>query len=261
MMNESLSFKLENFEGPLDLLLALVEKHKLNIEDIPIDTLCEQYMASIRDAQERSIDVACDFLLMASELMLIKSRMLLPRSPDRDADPRQPLVDALLEYQRAKLAAAELSDLYLAYGSRMVKEQDDVSPDRTYVSEHDTALLRAALAHIFTETRMTEKTAREEFSVIVNAPRIPVETVMNDLIGTLRSGPVRLDGYLRASAANRPELVAKFLGILELLRSGLVALEDETAPEDGVTDLCAPASLRLIADEETIASANLDFYA
>ena len=253
---EAILYKTESFEGPLDVLLSLVEKHKMDIADVPIDLLCDQYLAWIKDAEAHNLELACEFLTMASELMLIKSRMLLPRDPAKDEDPRKPLADALAEYRRAKLAAAELSDMFALYGSRMVKEQDDISPDRTYVADHDADLLRAALARVLTETRLTEKTAKTAFTEIVNAPRLPVETVMSDLIAALRKKPLWLDGYFRDSAS-RSEYVAKFIGILELLKSHIIALA-ETPTEDGVTCMDSHIELTLSATEEEITAANLE---
>ncbi len=253
---ETIRYRTETFEGPLDVLLSLVEKHKMDIADVPIDLLCDQYMAWIRDAEEHDVELACEFLSMASELMLIKSRMLLPRDPSKDEDPRKPLADALAEYQKAKLAAAELGELFGLYGARMAKEEDDISPDRTFVADHDADLLRSALARVLTETRLTEKTAKTAFTGIVNAPRIPVETVMSDLIASLKKKTLWLDGYFRESA-DRSECVAKFIGILELLKSHIIAL-DETPSEDGVTEIASHVRLRLCATDEEIAAANLE---
>ncbi len=261
---EAIQYKLETFEGPLDLLLTLVEKNKMNIEDVPIDLLCEQYMETIRDMTEHNVDLACEFLLMASELMLIKSRMLLPRDPVHDEDPRKPLIDAMLEYQRAKMAANELSDLYGVFSGRLIKEQDDISPDRTFVSEHSIDLLTAALVHVYTETAgFQEKAASETLEHIVHAPRIPVEEIISSLIDRLRQKPLYLDDYFRDSAA-RSEMIAKFLSILELLKSHIVALEeDDDVPADdsGVTDMRIHAKLTLSASDEDIRAAALDTYA
>lgn len=256
---ETINYKFEIFEGPLELLLSLVDKHKLKIDDIPIDLLCEQYINYMKEASENSIELACEFIYMASELMLIKSRMLLPRDPVKDEDPRKPLIDAIKEYQRTKLAASELSDMFSEFGSRMVKEQDDISPDKTYVADHSIELLRAALIHVYTETKLSEKTIKEEFSGIVNAPRIPVETVMTTLIDKLRSGSIYLDGYFRHSQ-NRGELIAKFLGILELLKSKIISVDEVCDEETGVTDINAHVKLTLIANDETIKIAALDTY-
>ena len=254
---EELQFKIDSYEGPLDVLLALVEKHKMDIADVPIDLLCDQYLAWMKEAEEQNVALACEFVYMASELMLIKSRMLLPRDPAKNEDPRQPLLDALAEYQRAKLAAAELSDLYSLYGGRAIKEQDDISPDRTYVADHDAELLRAALHRVLTETRLTEKTAQTAFEGIVRAPRIPVETVMNDLIRSLKKDTLWLDGYFRQSA-DRSECIAKFIGILELLKFHIVALETSGSDDEGVTHMDTHLELRLCATDEEIAAANLE---
>ncbi|MBQ4354695.1 MAG: segregation/condensation protein A [Clostridia bacterium] len=261
---ENINYKFELFEGPLELLLSLVEKHKFKIDDIPIDLLCEQYMAYMNEASRRSIDLACEFLYMASELMLIKSRMLLPRDPVKDEDPRQPLIDAMKEYQRAKLAASELSDLFQTYGSRMIKEQDDITPDKTYVADHSVELLKAALIHVFTEVRLNENTARQEFSGIVNAPRIPLESVMSDLIDRLRAGSLYLDQFFLGTSPKKPqktEVIAKFISILELLKSHIIVLEDNCDPDSGITDVCSHAKITLIGTEEDIKAAALDQYA
>lgn len=270
-MDGAINYKFELFEGPLELLLTLVEKHKMKIDDIPIDLLCEQYMNYIREAEKYNIELACEFTYMASELMLIKSRLLLPRDPEKSEDPRKPLVDAMKEYQRTKLAASELSDLYSAYGGRMTKEQDDISPDRSYVAAHSTELLRAALLRVLNETRLTEKTVREKFSGIVNAPRIPIESLMTSLIGKLKKSSVYLDEYFLASA-DRSEMIGKFIGILELIKSKIVLVEESaaeevsgdfanaTANETGVTDIASHIILKLIGSDEDIKKASLDTY-
>lgn len=260
---ETINYKLEQFEGPLELLLNLVNKHKMKIEDIPIDLLCEQYMAYIGEAARQNIELACEFLYMASELMLIKSRMLLPRAPDNPEDPRLPLVNALLEYRRAKLAAAELSDLFAEYGSRMVKEADDLSPDRTYVAPHDANLLRAALLRVLSESgELPQNPAKESFEPIVSAPQIPLHNVIENLIDRLR-GPddLFLDGYFTA-ADGKPTLIAKFIGILELLKAHIVALEETGTPHlsaDGVTDMTEHVRITLIASEEDIRTSSLEW--
>ena len=256
---DTINYKFELFEGPLELLLTLVEKHKMKIDDIPIDLLCAQYMEYIREAQLYNIDLACEFTYMASELMLIKSRMLLPRDPIKNEDPRKPLVDAMRVYQKTKLAASELSELFSEYGSRMIKEQDDISPDKTYVAEHSVELLRAAFIHVLTETKLTEKTVREKFSEIVNTPRIPVETLMTSLIDSLKKERVYLDDYFRRSE-NRGEMIGKFIGILELIKSHIVMINNEIADSNGITDIISHAVLTLIGTDEDIKAASLDSY-
>src|SRR5919108_4264856 len=112
---EAYPIKLENFEGPLDLLLHLIKKHEVNIHDIPIALITEQYLQYIELMQELNLDIAGEFLVMAATLIHIKSRMLLPRPPSEDADgteedPREALVRRLLEHQKYKAAAELLHD-------------------------------------------------------------------------------------------------------------------------------------------------------
>ena len=107
--------KLENFEGPLDLLLFLIRKNEVEISDIPIAEITQQYLGYVEIIQTLDIEVASDFILMAAMLMRIKAKMLLPRpleEEDEDVeDPRQELVERLLEYKRFKESAFELSDI------------------------------------------------------------------------------------------------------------------------------------------------------
>ena len=107
-MESTPTYKLEQFEGPLDLLLSLIQKNKVSITDIPISLICDQYLEYITQAQKLDMELASEFIVMASELMLIKSKMLLPKENEEEDDPRATLTDALLRYQQAKEAAAKL---------------------------------------------------------------------------------------------------------------------------------------------------------
>ena len=105
-MTEKMTFHLSAFDGPLDLLLHLIAKNKVSIYDIPISLILEQYMEVLREAQSADMEVAGDFIAMAAQLMLIKSRMLLPKEKnetEEDEDPRTQLVEQLLEYQRIRV--------------------------------------------------------------------------------------------------------------------------------------------------------------
>lgn len=196
---------------------------------------------------------------MASELMLIKSRMLLPRNPEVDEDPRASLRDTVLEYQRAKLASSELSMLYEQYSDRMVKEQDDIAPDRRFVADHNIAVLQAALIHAMTESHVVPDAA-ERASVlepIVHQPHVAVQGVMIQLLDKLQEGaPVYLDDYFRSTS--RSEIIAKFLSILELLKTQTVGLPPEQWEygDSGVLELCCHVPLLLLKmpDKEQLAA-------
>ena len=98
-MIEQLTYRLDQFEGPLDLLLTLISKNKGSITDIPIALICDQYMEYLAEAERMDLEVASEFIVMASELMLIKSKMILPHEEGTENDPRREIADALLLYQ------------------------------------------------------------------------------------------------------------------------------------------------------------------
>jgi len=260
---EYINYKLDQFEGPLDLLLTLIQKHKINIDDIPISLLCEQYMNYIEANLEMGLEVAADFLYMASELMLIKSRMLLPRSPQNQEDPRMSLRDAVLEYQKTKLAAAELSDLFARYSGRMGKDTDDISPDKTYVADHDVALLQSALIRALSEAKGIRDIRREDiFDPIVHQSHVAVRGVMVSLLTLLQESPqpVYLDDYFSASQS-RSEMVAKFLSILELMKTQTVSLSAEDDNDGEICVLNRHISLTLVKMPDLEQLAALEDYA
>ena len=120
-----LEVKLEVFEGPLDLLLHLIEKNKVDIYDIPIVEITRQYLEYVSKLAEENLDLASEFLVMASTLIDIKCKMLLPKEVDEDGeeiDPRTDLVQKLIEYKMYKYAAIELKDMQLYAGKSLYKE-------------------------------------------------------------------------------------------------------------------------------------------
>lgn len=122
----SISVKLEAFDGPLDLLLHLIEKNKIDIFDIPIVEITNQYMEIIAQMQTKDMDVMSDFLLMAATLLRIKSKMLLPAEKAEEGeeeDPRAELVERLLEYKTYKYASYELKDLQMDASKQLLRSR------------------------------------------------------------------------------------------------------------------------------------------
>ena len=134
---ENMTYKLTDFEGPLDLLLALIEKNKMNILDIQISLICDQYLEFLAEAEAMDMDIATDFLNMASQLMVWKSEMLIPHEEEGEKPPRFELSDILIRHQHAKEAAPKLHPLYAYFSNRFVKDTDEISPDRTFVADQD----------------------------------------------------------------------------------------------------------------------------
>ncbi len=208
----------EPFDGPLDVLLTLIQKNKIDIEDIPIALLCDQYMAYITEAQHMDLDLAAEFIVMASELMLIKSKMLLPKVQEEEEDPRAALAEALLNYQRAKEAAAKLGLLYPIYSARLVKDTDEISVDKTYVADQSVISLCEAVRRIIAYREEKPRAEKVTFSPMISSPIVPVEA---KIVGILRhfekKEELSLDALLDDSVSLN-DMIAIFLGVLELVK-------------------------------------------
>ena len=165
-MIEQVTYRLDQFEGPLDLLLTLISKNKVSITDIPIALICDQYMEYIEEAQKMDPDVASEFIVMASELMLIKSRMLLPHEEGNENDPRREIADALMLYQQAKLVAQELKPRYDEYSGRFVKGTDEIPPEKGLPLNLDSGMLIKALESVL--RRMKVADAQKHPTELVN---------------------------------------------------------------------------------------------
>ena len=158
-----LNFKLEVFEGPLDLLLSLIAKNKVDIYDIPIALILDQYMEYIEAMRLMDMEVAGEFIVMAADLMLIKSKMLLPKpeSQIEEEDPRAQLARALIEYKRAKEAASFLSEQYGSYAGRIAKEPEVLDTRSDLPESIDIALLEKALQRVLIKNSRLPDLARE----------------------------------------------------------------------------------------------------
>ena len=243
---EAVTYRLDQFEGPLDLLLTLIQKNKVSITDIPIALICDQYVEAIADAQELDMDVAAEFLVMASELMLIKSRMLLPRDEETEADPRATLTDALLRYQQAKEGAQKLAPLYAYYSGRMVKDTDEISIDKTYVHDQDVTALCTAVKRIIAYNNALERAANTAFTPMISKPIIPVEIKIVSILKIMEKQSVASLEDLIIGEVTLPDLIAAFLGVLELVKVRKLLIADDIDAENALLS----ASTRFILNEE-----------
>ncbi len=232
---EALTYRLDEFEGPLDLLLSLIKKNKVNIEDIPIALICDQYMQYISAAESMDLDIASEFIVMASELMLIKSKMLLPRVDEEEEDPRKQLADALLRYQQAKAATLILAPRYARYSGRMVKETDEISVDRTFVADQSLEELCTAVRRLIAYGEAAEKArSKEPFTPIVGRAIVPVEAKIVGILDHLEQTGEASLGDLLNDSVSLPDLIAIFIGILELMKVGRILAWNENDGEDAV---------------------------
>ena len=231
-----LTYRLDMFEGPLDLLLTLISKNKVSITDIPIAMICDQYVKYIEEAQSMDLEVASEFIVMASELMLIKSKMILPHEEGTENDPRKEIADALTLYQQAKLAVNTLRPLYEEFSGRYVKGTDDVPPEKGLPLNMDTTLITKALSAILRRMKIANatRTPTELVNPLIKHKVISVEEKIEEMCITLEEvGEATLYDLLVVSES-RSELVARFMGILELIKLNRVVITNVTIIDDVV---------------------------
>ncbi len=212
--------ELDSFAGPLDLLLYLIRKEEVDIYDIPIDRILEQYMAFLEMIQQIDLDEAGDFLVMASTLMVIKSRMLLPIEEvdlSEELDPRYELVQQLLDYKRLKARGAALRDR-AEIASKRVGRPESVRPEDHV--EEDRSLEEVSIWDIFRffEKVQSETTIRVRADRVLRGRQVPVREYASRLEERLRAGPVFLR-ELVGETRSRDDFIGYFLAVLLLVKT------------------------------------------
>ena len=216
--------KLEAFSGPLDLLLHLIRKHEVNIYDIPIALITRQYLEYLQMMKELNLSFAGDFLVMASTLIHIKSRMLLPQEPGPDPcdedgeDPRSELVRRLVEYQQFKEVAGRLSEQERLWREVFQREPEQSSPIREVFSDDVQVFdLLSALQEVLAQTTVA---AGLEFT----PDTLTVQDRINSVIERLEETPALTFAALFEGETDRLTVIVTFLALLELVRMKLVRM-------------------------------------
>ena len=223
---DALNYRLEAFEGPLDLLLSLIQKNKMSIDNIQINIICEQYIAYIEEAQSLDMELASEFIVMASELMLIKSKLLLPKPEAEEEDPRAALADALIKYQQAKEAAKKMSLLYPRFSGRLEKDTDEISIDRSFVLDQEVESLCAAVRRIITYNENRPKVERSVFTPMISSPIVPVEVKITGILNRMSKKKNTSLKELLDDSVSLPDMIAIFLGVLELIKIRKILIVD-----------------------------------
>lgn len=222
-----MEFHLENFDGPLDLLLHLIAKNKVSIYDIPIAEILDQYMEVLHTAEAMDLDVAGDFVAMAAQLVYIKSKMLLPRhEEEEEEDPRAGLVEMLLEYQRLKQASEFFREKGELGRDIFVKQPENLGEAPKEYRQSVNDLIRAANNMLRRAQRRVPPPA-SAFSGIVGREPVPVETRITAILRRFVH-QIRLPfKRLFEDAKSRSEIMATFLAVLELSKTRRIRLEGD----------------------------------
>lgn len=222
------TYKLELFEGPLDLLLHLIDKSEIDIYNIPIAVITDQYMEVLNGMQELELDVTSEFLVMAATLLSIKSQMLLPKPPvfhlddeyglDEDYDPRAELVQKLIEYRKYKSIAEDLRDKEQARSLIYTREPDDLTPFVTQKVENPVKGLSVADLVLAFQRALRKAKSRQTIARI-RRDEISVKDRMKEIAGVLsENGGQALFSALLDEDYHREDVVVTFLAILELMK-------------------------------------------
>lgn len=238
--------KLEIFEGPVVLLMHLIEKNQLDIYDIPIAVITEQYLDYLKTLTEFNIEVASEFVVMAATLLQIKSRMLLPRPApasepeDGECDPRQELVDRLIEYRKFKQLSELLADMAEQRSRFVTRLPQEFTAKRLLPEGLSIDQLLLAFAAVW-------ESAIDDYA-LVSREEISVQDKLQDIMQLLYRHKGQLEfGAILTRGGTRTEAVAAFLALLELIKLNRITIRQEQsfAPiyimlreSDGANVLC-----------------------
>ena len=232
-----LQYKVCDFEGPLDMILQLIAKHKLNICDIEISVLLEQYMEQIDNMKENQMDISSEFLEMASRLVYIKSVSLLPKHEEAE-ELKKELEGQLLEYQECRKMASQLSKMvtYDIY----TKAPSNIKFDMTYTRKHNTNDIAKAFVMAVGRGKNKLPPPKEAFSGIVERKIVSVSSRGVCVLRKLWGGtPVKYRNLFKEGSP-KSELVATLLAVLELVKNNRIRIDG-----DGET-----ADVRLIREDK-----------
>ena len=211
--------RLEVFEGPLDLLLHLIRRNQVDIYDIPIATITDQYLDYLSLMKALNLDVAGEFLLMAATLLHIKSKMLLPSPPEEEEeedDPRAELVNRLLEYEKYKEAASQLHE-------RDVLERDTFVPGKQAEESEERGLVEVGVFELIEALKDVLNRYSPETAYDITLDRITIEERIAQILETVKAeGKELLFSSLFSGVSSKDDIIITFLALLELIKMRMI---------------------------------------
>ncbi len=227
--------ELADFEGPLDLILFLLSKNKIEIQDIPIALILEQYLAYLEQRRQMDLEVASEFITMAAHLMYIKTRMLLSLEDEEARSEMDALIQSLAERQRGE-AYARVRQLAERLGPRgefgrsiLTRPPEPVERGKVFEYDQQPGDLVIAMQEVLDRRGQPDTPPLRAFDQIVGREPYPVETKAKELLHRLKEGGMTRFLLLFRGSRSRSELVATFMAVLELCRSRLIRLAGPAA--------------------------------
>ena len=231
--------EMEDFEGPLDVIFLLLSKNKIEIQDVSITAILEQYLSYLEEMKRLDMEIASEFITMASHLMLIKTKMLLSAAEQAEAESELDLLRQSLIDRQRKEAMEQIRTAITWLEPRneigrclFTKEPEPLPKEQSYRYQHETADLLRALDVISERSQRRLPPPTVNFKGIVGRERYPVgRKTVEILRRLLLRGVERLKNLFRGNKS-RSEIVATFISVLEMCRTGSVALEDDISGEN-----------------------------
>ena len=226
----SRSEEMQDYEGPLDLILFLLSKNKMEIQDISISLICDQYLAWLEQRQKMDLEVASEFVTMASHLVYIKTRMLLSIEDEEAQSEMDALIQSLEErrrnenYIRVKALAVKLGPMGEFGRNIITRSPEPVKRGKIYEYDQERADLVLAMAEIQSRSERTLPPPKAAFQDIVQHEPYPVESKARDIIRKLKEHGITRFLLLFQGSRSRSEVVATFLAVLELCRAHVLRL-------------------------------------
>lgn len=224
------AIKLDNFEGPLDLLCHLVDKNKMDINQIKISEITDQYIEYINKMQELNLDVTSEFILMASTLLFIKSKSLLPKQVEDEAElTEEELVHRIIEYKKYKEISKKLKEFYQIYSKRFYKVPDKVElPARKLEENYSKDLIEQSYKNLLEKNKAKVNKNAINIEKIAITETVTVTSKVKDIFKELIKKPRFIFSKLcSAKKYTRLETVTAFSGILELTRRNKIKAQQE----------------------------------
>lgn len=232
-------YRFDAFEGPLDLLLTLIKKNKVSIWDIPIAEITDQYLEAIEGIEKSRLDDTSEFIVLASQLLYIKSKMLLPKEEKEDEeDPREELAQRLYEYKKFKEASLEMRKSEFSSRYLVFREEEDIRfPIPEYSRRHELSELCDAFNSIMQRRIRRAKPEKRAFSGIVGREKVSVDDMAKKVSRVVKHRRRVNFSELFREEDSRPEMIATFLALLEMIKlKELRADYDEEQGEFVITE-------------------------
>ena len=221
--------KIDNFEGPIDLLLYLIEKNKMDIYEINLTEITEQYMEYLNEMQELNLEIASEFLVMASTLLYLKSKNLLPKQEEEEEITEEELIRRIVEYKKFKEISKTFKENYEMYSKRIFKGPENIQlPKKTLEEKYDANLIPEIYKNIVERTSVRLNQNAKNIEKIALVDTYTVASKVKEMFKILlKNKKFVFNKVFSLSKKNKQEVVTAFTGLLELSRRNKVKTEQD----------------------------------